>query len=55
MQKLIALHAFSSPEGNFAKDDEVPATESRAKFLIDGGYAVAVQDVESVKLASVKK
>lgn len=43
MQTLKALHAFSSLEGNFAKDDEFEATEPRATLLIEGGYAEKVE------------
>jgi hypothetical protein len=49
MQTLKALHAFSSQEGNFAKDDEVSATDERAKFLIDGGFAAAIKEAEPAK------
>lgn len=39
MPTLQALHGFSGPEGAFAEGDVFEASEGRATFLKDNGFA----------------
>lgn len=44
--RLIALQAFSGPDGTFAKDEPFERPADRAKFLTENGYAARLDKSE---------